>query len=61
MGKYLYIAHTMDEYELPIAVADSPTQLARMLGVKPDTVISAVSRQKKNCINRKYKKIQLEE
>ena len=51
----------MDEYELPIAVADSPTQLARMLGVKPNTVISAVSRQKKNCINRKYKKIQLEE
>ena len=51
----------MDEYELPIAVADSPTQLARMLGVKPDTVIGSVSRQKKDGINRKYKKIQLEE
>lgn len=28
----IYIAHTMDKYELPIAVADSAQELAEILG-----------------------------
>ena len=34
----LYIRTTADEYELPIAVADSPKELAQMLGIKVDSV-----------------------
>ena len=34
----LYIAVTHDEYELPIAVADSATALARMLGIQPNAI-----------------------
>ena len=36
--KYLYIATTKDKYELPIAVADSVSELAKMLGMKSTTI-----------------------
>jgi hypothetical protein len=36
--KYLYIATTKDRYELPIAVADSVSELAEMLDMKPTTI-----------------------
>lgn len=38
MKKYLWIAVTADELELPIAVADSQSQLAEILGIKLDTL-----------------------
>lgn len=34
----LYVRTTADKYELPIAVADSPKELAQMLGIKVDSV-----------------------
>lgn len=36
--KYLYVATTKDEYELPIAVADSVSELAKMLGMRSTTI-----------------------
>lgn len=36
--KYLYVATTKDEYELPIAVADSPAELSEMTGVPLKTI-----------------------
>ncbi len=36
--KYLYVATTKDKYELPIAVADSVSELAEMLDMKPTTI-----------------------
>lgn len=36
--KYLYMATTKDKYELPIAVADSVSELADMLNMKPTTL-----------------------
>ena len=36
--KYLYMAVTKDEYELPIAVADSVSELAEMLDMEPTTI-----------------------
>lgn len=36
--KRLYIATTKDEYELPIAVADSVAELAEMLNMRPETI-----------------------
>lgn len=40
----LYIAVTRDKYELPIAVADSASELARMLGVKSGTVYRSINK-----------------
>lgn len=34
----LYVRTTADKYELPIAVADSPKELAQMLGIKVESV-----------------------
>lgn len=42
MGKYLYIRISPDRYELPEAVADSPAELAKMVGVKPKSVRRAI-------------------
>ena len=42
MEKYLYIRVSPDELEFPEAVAESPAQLARMVGVKPKSVRRAI-------------------
>ena len=36
--KPIYMEVTQDEYELPVAVADSASELARMAGVSPEMV-----------------------
>ena len=48
---YLYMKVTRDKYEFPVAIADSAPELARMVGVKTQTVQSCICRVKsgKNC------------
>ena len=41
--KKVYMQVTHDEYELPIAVADSATELADMLGTTKASILSAIS------------------
>ena len=41
----LYIKVSNDKYELPIAVADSPAELAAVLGVKRESILSMLTRQ----------------
>ena len=36
--RYLWLAVTADEYELPLAVENTAAELARRLGVSEDTV-----------------------
>ena len=43
---YLWMAVTADEYEHPIAIADSSTELAEMLGVDPSTIRTNLHRHK---------------
>ena len=43
--KYLYVAYTDDEYELPIAVADTATELAQMVGITRDSLYSMMTRK----------------
>jgi hypothetical protein len=43
----LYVKTTKDDLELPIAVADSPSELARMLGTTRGTVESSISKHHK--------------
>lgn len=40
----LYMAVTKDRYELPIAVAGSAVELAKMVGTSADTVRSLISK-----------------
>lgn len=40
----VYMAVTPDEYELPLLVCDTSTELARQLGIKDDTLCSALVR-----------------
>lgn len=47
---------TTDKYELPIAVADSGAELARMLGITVGSVWSCISKHKSG-----YHKIVVEE
>lgn len=54
MGKqrYLWLAVTADEYELPLVVEDTAAALARRLGVSEDTVRVMEYREK----NEKYRR-----
>lgn len=55
----LYIAVELDEYELPVAVAEPPGELAKMLGVTKNAVLSGISNAKKNKTRCRYRKIKV--
>ena len=40
----LFVKTTADKYRLPLAVADSKSELAKMLGISLNTVICSYSR-----------------
>ena len=44
MGKYLWMCVTADEYELPLAVADTARELAEMWGTNQHNVETFVSK-----------------
>ena len=56
MMKKYWMAVSKDKYRLPIAVADSAGQLARMLGKARGTIDSSVSHGKKA-----YERIEVDE
>ena len=43
----LYMAVTRDKYELPLAVEQTATELAKVLGVRGDTVVKGILRGRK--------------
>lgn len=47
MSKKLWMKVTNDEYELPLAVADTMAELARMTGIKPESLYSIISRERR--------------
>ena len=64
MGKkpYLWICVEADEYELPLAVADTATELAKMLGVTKTSIENCVSKECDGSISgKRYKKVRREE
>lgn len=55
--RFLWMEVSRDEYELPLAVADSALELAKVLGLKDEnSVISSVSRAKRGGYWCKYKR-----
>lgn len=53
----LYMAVTNDVYELPVAVADSPKELAEMLGSDRNTISSTISHAKRRGGRSRYIKV----
>lgn len=53
----LYMAVTPDEYELPMEIAETPSELARKVGVHRSSVSNAISRRKRGCQSRKSKRM----
>lgn len=57
----LWLQVTNDEYELPLAVADSCKELARMVGVTPQNIYEAKCKYKNHKKHRrKYRYITVE-
>lgn len=55
-NKYLYMAVTNDEYELPVFVTDNVNDLAYLLGAKSKTITEVISRGSDNRKKIKRKK-----
>lgn len=55
----LYLLVTKDKYQLPLAVADSAAELARIVGVNPATIIKSINSRKNSRYIRIY--VDLEE
>lgn len=45
-SKYLWLAVEADEYELPLAVADTAEELGIIFGIKKNTIINCVLRNR---------------
>lgn len=57
----LYLRVTDDEYEFPIAIADTKTELARMCGVTYETIRACLCRARKGKYNSVYKEVEVDE
>lgn len=57
----LYLCVTRDEYELPLAIADTPRELAEMCGVTKSAICSAISHEKHGHYNSRYKRVIVED
>lgn len=58
VSKYLWLAVTADEYELPLAVADTSRELGKMLGLSHNTIEVAAYRDVSGKTNgRKFIKV----
>ena len=57
----LYIAVSLDEFELPYAVADSLDELARMTGATRNVIASSISHGKTNKNYSRYQCVILED
>lgn len=57
----LWMKVTLDEYELPLAVATSSRELARCVGVSSSTVASVVSNAKKRGGRCCYVKVEVDD
>ena len=56
--KKLYLQVTTDKYRLPLLVADSPKELAKMMGTKDVNINSALSHAKKRRDNSMYEVVE---
>ena len=61
MKMILYIMVTRDKYELPLAVDDTAAELARMVGVTTNAVLSGISKARKGKLKKaKYIRVEVD-
>jgi hypothetical protein len=56
---FVYMKVTKDEYELPIAVADTIPKLAEMVGAKKQNIYDSMKNAKKLGRRTQYKKVDI--
>ena len=61
MKKKLYLYVSDDEYELPLVVEETATELARKTGKTPDAVYSGISHEMHGGPHSRFKKVEVEE
>jgi ribosomal protein L7Ae-like RNA K-turn-binding protein len=61
MKKKLWLLVTFDEYELPLFVADSASELGRHVGLSANAIISAVSKAKHKGFRSRYHSVEIED
>lgn len=57
----IYVQVTPDEYELPVAVADSPEELAEITGHTVGTIKTTISKRKNGKRKGKFLYVEVEE
>ena len=57
----IWMKVTNDEYELPVVVANSRAELARKLGIKPNTIATAIHRAKKDGSRQQFVKVVIDD
>lgn len=58
----LYMRVTQDKYELPVAVADTQAELARMVGVRRRTITRALSEARRGVTSYSiYKEVEVDD
>lgn len=57
----IWMSVTKDEFELPLVVADSAAELARILGLTRCAVSSCISKARDNGTRCKYVKVEVED
>lgn len=60
MAEVIWMKVSNDKYEFPVAVADSAGELARILGIRKNAILSAISHANKKGFNCLYKKVVIE-
>lgn len=59
---WVYMMVTLDEYQLPLAIADSATELARLVNANIKTVTSSASHVKSGKIkNSRFYRVEIED
>lgn len=57
----VYMEVTRDEYELPVAVADSAKELAQIVGKNRGSILSQISHEKSGKVKRSiYKRVKID-
>lgn len=59
--KKLWMKVTDDKYELPLAVAESAADLARMVGIKPASLYSILSRDRHGKLHSSYREVEIDD
>ncbi len=58
-AKYLYVCNTVDEFELPLAVAGSVPELAEMVGTTVNCIYSTISHYQQKGLKSRFRKVLL--